>query len=768
MLQSVLLILGLSALAPWVHRLVGRGSGWLFGAAAAGLCGYFVSRAGLVLSGGSVEQGWTWIEALGAGISFRLDGLSLVFALLVTGVGALILVYTGAYMRDHPRLGSFYSTLLLFMASMLGLVLADNVVSLFVFWELTSVSSFLLIGFERQRESARRAAMQALLVTGLGGMALLGGLVMLAMAAGSWELREIVEAGDAVRAHPLYLPAFALVTLGAFTKSAQFPFHFWLPNAMEAPTPVSAYLHSSTMVKAGVYLLARLAPALGGTEVWLNTLAWVGGGTFVLGALLATRELEMKRILAYTTVSGLGALVMMLGIGTEEAALAMGAFLITHALYKGSLFLVAGAVDYSAGEKKVDRLGGLGRAMPLTAVFAALAALSMAGVPPMIGFIAKELVLESTLHDPGLRLGVVLAAVGAALTVTAAGIVGVGPFIGRARETPRKARDPGIAILLGPGLLAALGLLCGVAPALFTDGLVSGVASSTLGEPVSKHLHLWHGFTPALAVSAAALAAGVVLWLLATPWRRALAPIKSLARFGPERGYTAGLGVLNVTASALTEVIQNGRLRRYSAVVIVFTGILVGAALVELGALRGITGIGEVYALDAALCAMIVVGAMAATRAKGRLGAVAALGIVGYGVTVIYVLYGAPDLALTLVSVETLTVILFVLVLYHLPRFAIYTNKAARARDLVIAVVFGAIMTLVTLVAADTQIAPTISGWFVENSVPKGKGHNIVNVILVDFRALDTLGEITALSVSALGVYALLKLRPATSGGNEA
>jgi len=773
MLQSTLLILGLAALAPWVHRLVGRWSGWLFGAAGAGLFAYFASKFSHVSSGGSIEQSWTWIDTLGAAVSFRLDGLSLIFALLVTGVGALILIYAGAYLKDHPRLGGFYTSLLLFKASMLGLVLADNVVTLFVFWELTSVSSFLLIGFERQRESARRAAMQALLVTGLGGMALLGGLVMLAQAAGSWELREIIASGDAIRAHPLYLPAFILIVLGAFTKSAQFPFHFWLPNAMEAPTPVSAYLHSSTMVKAGVYLLARLHPAIGSTDLWTWTLTCFGAATFVIGALLATRETQMKRILAYTTVSGLGSLVMMLGVGSAAAMTAMAVFLVTHAMYKGALFLIAGAVDHESGEKYVDRLGGLRGRMPLTAACSIAAALSMAGVPPTLGFLAKEASLEGVTHD---HLGwwvLALAALGSMLTVAAAGIVGFGPFVGRERETPRTGHDPGPAMILGPALLAAFGLLAALAPAILLDPLVSTIASAAYGAPIDVHLHLWHGLTLALGISAAALVVGFLIALQAPRWRRALAPLTPVARFGPENAYGAGLGALNVLAASLTGVMQNGRLRRYTIVVFVFTGLLVGGSLIELGALSGIRGLGQIHAFDAVICAAIVVGAIASTRAKGRLGAVASLGIVGYGVTVIYVIYGAPDLALTQVSVETLTVILFVLVLYHLPRFAIYTGRAARIRDLVIACTFGAIMTLLTLVAADVQLAPTISDWFVRNSAPLGNGRNIVNVILVDFRALDTMGEITVLSVAAIGVFALLKLKPASAeskagnGGDE-
>ncbi|MBL0921665.1 MAG: putative monovalent cation/H+ antiporter subunit A [Phycisphaerales bacterium] len=769
MLQSVLLILGLAALAPWVHRLAGRWSARLYASVGAGLFAYFASLAPRVYASEPIAQRWEWIEALHVAISFRLDGLALVFAFLVTGVGALILLYAGAYMKDHPRVGAFFASLLLFMASMLGLVLADNVVTLFIFWELTSVSSFLLIGFDRQREGARRAAMQALLVTGLGGMALLGGLAMLATAAGSWELHEIAASGGAIRAHALFLPAFALVALGAFTKSAQFPFHFWLPNAMEAPTPVSAYLHSSTMVKAGVYLLARLHPALGGNDVWFHTLTWVGAATFVVGGLLATRETAMKRILAYTTVASLGALVMMLGVGTQAALVAMSAFLVAHALYKGALFLIAGAVDHEAGEKYVDRLGGLRRAMPLTAACAAIAALSMAGVPPTLGFIAKETILEGVAHDTLGWTLLALATLGSTLTVAAAAIVGLRPFFGRPRETPRTAHDPGPEMLAGPFILAALGLIGGLMPALFADSIVSATATTVGGAPIEKHLHLWHGFTLALALSAAALVVGAAIALLAARWRRALAPIGALSRFGPERLYGAGLGALNVLAVSLTGVYQNGRLRRYTTVVFVFTGLLVGASLVRLGALSGLTGLDRVYPFDAIVCMAIIAGAIAAICAKGRLGAVAALGIVGYGVTVLYVVYGAPDLALTLVSVETLTVILFVLVLYHLPRFAIYTSRAARVRDMVIAVSFGAVMCLLTLIAADVQFSPTISEWFVENSVPKGKGRNIVNVILVDFRALDTMGEITVLGVAAIGVHALLKLKPAAAsdGGDE-
>ncbi|MGP1310943.1 MAG: proton-conducting transporter transmembrane domain-containing protein, partial [Phycisphaerales bacterium] len=402
LLGSVGILAVLAALAPTLHRVLGPARGWsgvLLAVAPAALAIWMAFTHGpAVLRGEAATESTAWVDGLSVALAARLDGLALLFAMLVLGVGAFVLVYASGYLRGHSQLGRFYATLLAFMASMLGLVLADNIVLLFIFWELTSITSYLLIGFDHEREKARKAALQALLVTGLGGMAMMAGLILLGVGSGTWSVSEIL-AGDAswMVGHAWTPWIVGLILLGAFTKSAAFPFHFWLPGAMEAPTPVSAYLHSSTMVKAGVYLVARMTPAFEGLAMWSDALMLFGGFTTAFAAYLASRETYYKRILAYTTVSSLGAMLMLLGMG-EEGAVAAMVYLLAHAMFKGALFLVAGSVDHGAHVKDVERAGGLARAMPVTAACAALAAISMAGVPATFGFAGKEVFLKSATH----------------------------------------------------------------------------------------------------------------------------------------------------------------------------------------------------------------------------------------------------------------------------------------------------------------------------------------------------------------------------------
>jgi multicomponent Na+:H+ antiporter subunit A len=761
LLAAILSGFALALVAPGLYRVARGTTGWLLALLPLGLAVYFASNAHLVASGHPLHESYPWVPALGVNLSFRLDGLGLLFALLITGVGALILVYAGGYLAGHAQLGRLYAFLLMFMASMLGLVLTDNLLALFVFWELTSLSSYLLIGFDHERGEARAAALQALLVTGGGGLALLAGLLLLGQAGGSLELSTLLGQADTLRSHPLYVPGLLLILVGAFTKSAQFPFHFWLPGAMEAPTPVSAYLHSATMVKAGIYLLARLSPALGGTDIWVWTVTVVGGATMLVGAWLALVQSDLKRVLAYSTISALGTLTLLLGLGGTLAVKAAMAFLLGHALYKGALFLVAGALDHETGTRDADRLGGLFRAMPVTALAAGVAALSMAGVPPLFGFLSKELSYEAALHAPAaawVTAGVVAANI---LLVAVAGVAGLRPFLGKAIPTPRPAHEAPPSLWLGPLALAGLSIALGVWPALGADVLVSAAGTFVLGGAVDTHLTLWHGLTPAFALSAVTLVGGVSVYAGRGLLRRAASRWDSFGRWGPAGWYELALRALSGLALGQTRLLQSGYLRYYLMIVLVTTAGLAGATLVGRGRLVEPADWSGLHFYDAGLVVLILLATVATVLARSRLAAIAALGVVGYSVALVFVLFGAPDVAMTQFLVETLTVILFVVVFCHLPESPALSRALARGRDAMLAAAVGVLMTALVLIATEVQYHAPISSYFAEHSLPDAHGRNLVNVILVDFRGLDTLGEITVLAVAGVGVYALLKLRAA-------
>jgi multicomponent Na+:H+ antiporter subunit A len=748
----------LALIAPWIYRIARGATGWLLAIFPSILFAYFLRSVEVITGGDAVRVSYPWVASLGINLSFYLDGLSLLFGLLITGIGALVLVYTGGYLKDHPHLGRFYGFLLMFMASMLGVVLADNTICLFLFWELTSVSSFLLIGFEHEKETSRAAALQALLVTSLGGLALLGGFLLLDQAGGSRELSLLLGRGDAIRAHSLYVPIVLLVVAGAFTKSAQFPFHFWLPAAMEAPTPVSAYLHSATMVKAGVYLLARMTPALADTTLWSGAVTGFGAVTMLFAAILAFRQRDLKLILAYSTISALGIMVMLAGVGTPLALEAMIVFLFGHALYKGALFMLAGAIDHETGTRDVNRLSGLRRAMPASAAAGLLAALSMAAVPTLFGFYGKELFYEALATEPTPVL-LIASVVTSMIFVAAAILSGVKPFIGEAGPTPKHGHEAPISLLLGPLSLAGTSLVLGVLPSAVDESLLLPAIQAVLRKPVSLELALWHGLNPIFLLSMATLASGAALFVFRDWLLRLFTPVDALRDWGPKYGYSLALAGLNATAKTQTRFLQSGYLRYYLLIVIATATILSSYTLLQHTGSITLSRPLDLTVYEAAPAVLILLAAFMATQAASRLAAIAALGVVGFSVALVFVLFSAPDLAMTQFSIETLTVIVFVLALYHLPRFASLSSAWTRARDASVALVAGALITVMVLTASGVQLHPKISTYFIENSVPLAHGHNIVNVILVDFRGLDTLGEITVLAIAAVGVYALLKLR---------
>ncbi|MDZ7853999.1 MAG: putative monovalent cation/H+ antiporter subunit A [Halomonas sp.] len=749
-----------AGMAPLLHHWFGARTPLVMSLLPAALAAWLVGQWSAIASGDVLLLEWAWVPGLDITLTFLIDGLAWLFAMLITVIGTLVLIYSGEYLRGHRDLPRFLVVITAFMMSMLGLVLADNLVTLFVFWELTSITSYLLIGFNHTDLAARKAALQGLLVTAGGGLALLAGFAMLAVAGDSWSLAELTRRGETLREHALYTPLMVCILIGAFTKSAQFPFHFWLPNAMAAPTPVSAYLHSATMVKAGVYLLARLHPALGGTDGWVITLSLVGALTMATGAFLAIQHTNVKKLLAYSTVMALGTLIMLLGIGTEGALVAFVVFLLGHSLYKGALFMVAGILDHETGTKDVTAMGGLRRVMPLTAAVAGLAALSLAGLPPLLGFVGKELMLESVLAADAWRpLILLLAFIAAFLTLAVAAIVALRPFLGAPRETPRAAHEAPYAMLVGPALLAVLSLLFGLSPGLLdplVGATVAGIGVGTGESQGEVHLALWHGINLPLLLSMASLLLGLLAYRHWDRLRARLARLEPLMARGPEAGYEALMAGMVAVAGWQTRILQNGHIRNYLVMTLLVLLGLVGHALFFRHTLELDFAL-SLYLHEAVVAGLMVAGAVAACVMRSRLAAVAALGVMGFSIALTFVLFSAPDLAITQLLVETLTVILLVLVLFRLPRFATLSTPVERLRDLAVASLTGGLITLLMLSVLSGERLPRISDYMVENSQPLGHGHNIVNVILVDFRALDTLGEMFVLALAAIGVYAMLR-----------
>ncbi|MFU8773420.1 MAG: putative monovalent cation/H+ antiporter subunit A, partial [Anaerolineales bacterium] len=735
-------------------------TGWIISILPLSLFIFFTNRIPLIVSGEHLTFSYYWVPSLNFTLSFHLDGLSLLFSLLITGIGTLIIIYGSEYLRGHKNIIQFHIYTLLFMVSMLGVVLSDNIFSLFVFWELTSLSSFLLIGFENEKEKARSAALQALLVTSLGGLALLVGLVILSQIGGSADLSVIALLGSEIKADPLYLPVLILILTGAFTKSAQVPFHFWLPNAMEAPTPVSAYLHSATMVKAGVYLLARLNISLGGTEAWFTILTIVGASTMLVSAYLALTHTEIKRILAYSTISSLGTMVMLIGLGTNGAIKAVVVILLAHAIYKAALFMLAGALYKKTGTLNLDQLGGLWRHMPITMILTGLAALSLFGIGPVLSFIGKELLLEAVLEIPNIWLILTIITVFSAIaSVAIALILFIRPFFRTSNSSSVSYHDPAFSLVFGPGLLAVSGVLLGLFPGTISNLIVEPAIFSILGVYQSAQLALWHGLNQTLAVSGAVLVLGFLLYRNWTHWRKICTKLDRYLRTGPAWLYDKSIAGLNYLANFQTNLLQSGHLSKYILIVISIYVLLVGFTLIFRTSYWPNLNWSEFRFYEVGLALLIIAATITAITIRSRLAAVAALGVVGYGVALIFTFFGAPDLAMTQVMIETLTVILLVLVLYHLPGFAILSTKKERLRDALLASAVGGLMTLFLLLGTSIQPFPSISRYYIENSVTLAHGRNIVNIILVEFRSLDTLGEITVLSLAGVGVFALLKLR---------
>nr|WP_221286781.1 Na+/H+ antiporter subunit A [Cellulomonas hominis] len=777
--------------APALVAWIGRKAFWVLALAPASATVWALSLTGRVMDGDGPTQTVEWIPGLGLDLSFRLDTLSWLMTLLVGGVGAVVLVYCSAYFKAHASgLGRFSGVLVAFAGAMLGLVTADDTLLLFVFWELTTVFSYLLIGHYHERKASRRAAMQAIVVTTAGGLTMLVGVILLGEAAGTYRLSETLADpphGGMVTA------AVVCLLVGAASKSALIPLHFWLPAAMAAPTPVSAYLHAAAMVKAGVYLVARFAPAYSELPAWRTIVVVLGCGTLLLGGYRALRQHDLKLVLAFGTVSQLGLIILLVGYGTKATALAGLALIGAHAMFKAALFLVVGVVDAATGTRDLRRLSGVGRALPLTAAAGGLATLSMIGAPPFAGYVAKEAALEALGHD-GDPLGVVVlvaVAVGSALTVAYGLRLWWGAFASkpvlspaavRALAAARDAKDPSrdvkepvdhsahpdderavpapvgrpSLVLVWPAmLLAVLGLAVALLPGLGEELLAPQADAYPAGEP--GHLLLWGGFTPTLAITAVVLLTGVLLFVARGPVELAQAAVPHVPE--ADRLYRRFMRRLDDVAADVTAFTQRGSLPVYLGGILVVFVVTVGVPLVAWNGMPAETRVWDRPA-QAVVGAFVVVAAVLVARARRRLKAVILLGVSGYGVAALFLLHGAPDLALTQVLVETVTLVVFVLVMRRLPPY--FSDRplvGSRWVRLGIGLAFGLTVGGLALVVPGARVHAPVSVDFAEEAYSYGGGKNIVNVTLVDIRAWDTMGEISVLLVAATGVASLVFLR---------
>ncbi|WP_299846451.1 monovalent cation/H+ antiporter subunit A [uncultured Roseovarius sp.] len=753
----------LGALLPGLMNTAGRQAcaGVTFMVSLAAFIG-LLTNLPAVLAGELVQARVDWLPLLGLNFTLMLDGLGFFFATLIVGIGLLIITYARFYLSRDDNMGEFFTYLLLFQGAMVGIVLSDNILLLLIFWELTSLSSFLLIGYWKHLPEGRQGARMALAVTGMGGLAMVGGMLILGRIVGSYDLSVILENRELIQDSPLYLPALLLILLGCFTKSAQFPFHFWLPHAMAAPTPVSAYLHSATMVKAGIFLMARMWPVLSGTPEWFMIVTTAGLITMVLGAVIALFKHDLKALLAFSTVSHLGLITMLLGTGTAFGAMAAVFHIMNHATFKAALFMSAGIIDHEAHTRDIRRLGGLRTLMPVTFVIATLAALSMAGIPLLNGFLSKEMMLEETTHTvlfgmPWLVPGMAIlgSLFSAAYCFRFIGHVFLGPV---RDDYPAKPHDPGPGMWLPPALLIILVVVIGLAPFL-AEPYVRLVTEAVLGDAAAMpkaHLKIWHGLVPALFMSMAATVGGLILLALYRPALRVWdAAPRPEAKTIFEKGVIAGAVGLS---RRLIQPIHDGAFSRYGAIMAV-TVIAAGLHAWSTGTIgvmtRAIQPAGPIpiagwLMLVAATCGLVFLH-------RNRLLSLILIGIVGLMVSVGFVFFSAPDLAMTQITVEVVTIILLLLALNFLPnRTPVESSVLRRTRDGAIALAGGlATMAMSYHYLLRDFVSPPISEFHLANSYKGGGGTNVVNVILVDFRGFDTFGEIIVLGIAALLIYAL-------------
>ncbi|WP_104471784.1 monovalent cation/H+ antiporter subunit A [Acinetobacter indicus] len=726
-----------------------------------------LTQAKDVFNGATIIQSWSWLPQLGIDLSFRLDALGLLFSLLITGIGTLIFIYAYYYLSPKNSLSKLYLLLMLFMAAMLGISLSNNLIILLVFWELTSISSFLLVGYWSNYEAAQRGSRMALTITGMGGLAMLGGFVLLGQITGTYELDQILTMTDQIQSHALFVPSLLLILLGAFTKSAQFPFHFWLPNAMAAPTPVSAYLHSATMVKAGIFLLARLLPIFAGAALYHNLVTFVGLFTLCIAAFFAIFKEDLKGLLAYSTISHLGLIVCLLGIGSPLAVAAAIFHIINHATFKAALFMIAGIIDHESGTRDLRKLSGLWQLLPFTGTLTMITAASMAGVPLFNGFLSKEMFfteLLANLSGPVVVISAIVATLAGIFAVAYSvrlvhGVFFDGPI---GKDVPNKdAHEPPIGMRAPALILAILCIAVGLFPALLVEHLVNSTtrASTQLINFEGTHLAIWHGFNLPLLMSVIALAGGLVMYFaLAKGGRiREIDLDPALGRLQGRVLFDLFLKDLLLNSRRFKRLTENGSLQSYLFWILVFTIALVSVPLLNQGIGTGTRELTQAPAIAIVLWLLLFSACwMMLWFHHERIKAVLISGAVGLVVTMIFVTLSAPDLAQTQITVDVVTTVLLLMSLSLLPQLTPYESSSTRRwRDAGIAILAGAgISWLAWLIM--TRNHNSISWFFNQQSIPLGGGTNVVNVILVDFRGFDTFGEITVLGIAAIGALCLM------------
>ncbi|AXI00322.1 Na+/H+ antiporter subunit A [Sporosarcina sp. PTS2304] len=779
-----------ACLVPFIHKfLTGRRIGWFVITVPLLLFILLLQLVPSLSRGATHLYTFPWIPSADVYFTTHLDGLSMIFALLITGIGSLVVLYSIYYLSEREAIGRFYTYLLLFMGAMLGVVLSDNLIVLYVFWELTSISSFLLIAFWFHRKQSRYGAKKSMLITVTGGIFMLAGFLMLYTITGTFSLQELIGMRDVIAVDTLFIPIMLCVLLGAFTKSAQFPFHIWLPDAMEAPTPVSAYLHSATMVKAGIYLVARFTPVFAGNVTWFIIVSCVGLLTMLWGSVNAVKQTDLKALLAFSTVSQLGMIMSMLGIGSlafassESAHVALFTaatfaalfHLINHSTFKGSLFMVVGILDHQLGTRNIKRLGGLATLMPITFTIAVIGSFSMAGLPPFNGFLSKELFFEAMLSlrsanfftlDTLTLLFPIVAWIGSIFTFIYCMVIVFQSFLGSVPAPfpgQRPAHEAPIQMLIAPIVLGSLVLMIFFFPNVLGTYLLGpamiAVYPHLVGmENLVPEIHAWHGWNTPIFMTLGVVIAGILLYRFLRYWKGVYR--LGILQWTLDRFYNASLSWVERIATVITKTYMTGSVRDYVAYIMLFFIAFIGIALVGFQQfIFDFSNDAPVEINESLIIFVMMCSSVAILFAKSRITAIILNGVLGYSIAILFVVFRAPDLALTQIIVETVTTVLFLLCFYYLPEWrSEHKSISMRVRNGIIAVTSGVVVIVVALLVQGHSLYPSISIYY-ETASRLAGGMNVVNTILGDFRAFDTMLEVLVLFIAGLGVFSLVKLR---------